>query len=91
MKFVKVISLIKARGLPLSTYVPRGGRWGHASYTFPFCMGGWVQIACGIGCVLNGRPPNRRVFRENLWPYNFVVEWKDYTKFVGMINMSEAN
>ena len=33
------------RGLPLSTYAPRGGGWGQASYTFP------LRITCkkGVG------------------------------------------
>ena len=49
------------RGLPFIMYAPRVGGWGQASYTFPLCtcnkgVGGWVQIACKIAYVLNGRP-----------------------------------
>ena len=47
---------------PFSMYAPRGRGGGQASYTFPLritCkkgVGGWVQIACKISYVLNGRP-----------------------------------
>ena len=51
------------RGLPFSTYAPRGGGGGgHVSYTFPLRItckkggGEGVQIACKIAYVLNGRP-----------------------------------
>ena len=44
------------RGLPLSTYAPRGGGWGQASYTFPLRISiAYLQIACKIAYVLNGR------------------------------------
>ena len=52
-----------SRGLPFIMYARRVGGWGQSSYTFPLrstCkkgMGGWVQIACKIAYLLNGRPP----------------------------------
>ena len=50
------------RGLPLSTYAPRGG-WVGSSLLYIFIAyymqkgGGWVQIACKVAYVLNGRSP----------------------------------
>ena len=48
------------RGLPLSMYAPRGGGGSGLLYiSIAYYMqkgGGWVQIACNIAYVLNGRP-----------------------------------
>ena len=46
------------RGLPLSTYAPRGGGGSSLLYICiaHYMQKGWVQIACKIAYVLNGRP-----------------------------------
>ena len=38
-------------------YAPRVGGWGQASIAYYMQKGGgWIQIACKIAFVLNGRP-----------------------------------
>ena len=58
------INKIKVRGLPLSTYAPRGGGVTSLLYiSIAYYMqkgGEGVQIACKIAYVLNGRPLNRK-------------------------------
>ena len=47
------------RGLPFSTYAPRGVGSSLLYISIAYYMqkmGGWVQIACKIAYVLNGRP-----------------------------------
>ena len=53
------------RGLPFSTYTPRGKGRGQVSYTFSLRVickrGRGFQIACKIANVLNGRPLTKLV------------------------------
>ena len=60
------------RGLPFSTYASRGGWvWSSLLYiSIAYYMqkgGGWVQIACKIAYVLNGRPLSNSKQITNLW------------------------
>ena len=59
---IQYVTLDPLRGLPFSTYTLRGGgvvgsSLLYISIAYYMQKGvGWVQIACKIGYVLNGRP-----------------------------------
>ena len=60
------------RGLPLSTYATRGGGGGSSLLYISIAYymqkgGGWVQIACKIAYVLNGRPLRTLFYVRNIY------------------------
>ena len=71
------VSLSYVRGLPFSTYAPRGGGASLLYISIAYFMqkgGGWVQKACKIAYVLNGRPLIKSCYcLEVLFVHGYVV------------------